>query len=237
MTYQIRDWNAHFENNKSREIDRCSFVCLPNKQHGMGFRRIMAELDGATIYGVWVCIVAACSQQSSPRQGWLTEDGRKTGTPWAAADIALKIGRPTAEVDRCLSVVASPRVGWLAAREVPAGCPSDPPEPPDDNPPATPEGRKEGTEGNGRNRSECSGLKTKATLAEIKLHCAKAGIPDSDAEWFFHKCEGCGWTNNGKPIKSWVGTLTAWKMAGYLPSQKKNPTAQHGPPLKVKRLN
>lgn len=141
----------HFENNKSREIDRCSFVCLPNKQHGMGFRRIMAELDGATIYGVWVCIVAACSQQSSPRQGWLTEDGKKTGPPWAAADIALKIGRPTAEVDRCLSLVASPRVGWLAAREVPVNCPPEAHEPPDSSPPTTLEGRKEGTE---QNRTE-----------------------------------------------------------------------------------
>lgn len=146
MTYQIRDWNRNFENNKSREIDRCSFVCLPNKQHGMGFRRIMAELDGGTIYGVWVCIVAACSQQEAPRAGWLTEDGKKTGAAWGASDIALKIGRPTNEIERCLSVVASPRVGWLATHEVPVNCPSTADEPPADSPPTTLEGRKEGTE-------------------------------------------------------------------------------------------
>lgn len=150
MTYQIRDWNRNFENNKSREIDRCSFVCLPNKQHGMGFRRIMAELDGATIYGIWVCIVAACSQQEAPRLGWLTEDGRKNGAAWGASDIALKIGRPTNEIERCISVVSSPRIGWLAAIELPADCPPSADEVPADSPPTTLEGRKEENRRNGR---------------------------------------------------------------------------------------
>lgn len=116
----------------------------------MGFRRIMAELDGATIYGIWVCIVAACSQQEAPRLGWLTEDGRKNGAAWGASDIALKIGRPTNEVERCISVVSSPRIGWLAAHEVPSNCPPDADEVPTDSPPTTLEGRKEQNRRNGR---------------------------------------------------------------------------------------
>lgn len=60
----------------------------------------------------------------------------------------------------------------------------------------------------------------KPTVEEVKLYCAKSGIPESDAVWFFNKCEGNGWTNGGKKIKRWGPTLTSWKAAGYLPSQK-----------------
>lgn len=58
------------------------------------------------------------------------------------------------------------------------------------------------------------------TLEEVKLGCAKTGVPESDAIWFWNKCEGNGWTNGGKPIKSWAHTIASWKAAGYLPSQK-----------------
>lgn len=62
--------------------------------------------------------------------------------------------------------------------------------------------------------------KRKATLEEVKLCCAKTGLPDSDAEWFWNKCEGNGWTNGGKPIVSWTHVIGSWKAAGYFPSQK-----------------
>ena len=58
------------------------------------------------------------------------------------------------------------------------------------------------------------------TLEEVKLCCAKTGLPESDAEWFWNKCEGNGWTNGGKPIKRWPNVIASWKAAGYLPSQK-----------------
>jgi hypothetical protein len=62
--------------------------------------------------------------------------------------------------------------------------------------------------------------KRKATLEEVKLCCVKAGLPESDAVWFWNKCEGNGWTNGGKPILSWPHTIASWKAGGYMPSQK-----------------
>lgn len=87
--------------------------------------------------------------------------------------------------------------------------------------------------------------KPKPTVEEIKAHCVKLGLPESDGEWFFHKCEGSGWTNNGKPIRSWAGTISAWKLANYMPSQKQKhghrlnhskPAAPTEKPLPIKRL-
>jgi uncharacterized phage protein (TIGR02220 family) len=115
MVYQVKDWNVHFENNKSRERDCCSYACVPNKQHGMSFSRIMLESDGAAIYGIWQLIVGACSQQRKPRNGWLTDNGHPAGTPWAPEDLAMKFRRPVDEIARALTVLCSDRVGWISA--------------------------------------------------------------------------------------------------------------------------
>lgn len=64
------------------------------------------------------------------------------------------------------------------------------------------------------------------TIEEVKLVVAKCGLPESDAIWFWNKCEANGWTNGGQKIKSWVHVIAAWKAAGYMPSQKSNKQQQ-----------
>ena len=61
---------------------------------------------------------------------------------------------------------------------------------------------------------------TPPTIEEVKEFCPTVGIPDTDADWFFYKGQGNGWTNGGKPMKDWKATLRSWKAGGYLPSQK-----------------
>lgn len=63
---------------------------------------------------------------------------------------------------------------------------------------------------------------TTPTLDEVRRYCSDRGVPERDAEWFFYKCEGNGWTNGGRKIKSWTATIMSWKSAGYLPSQKQS---------------
>lgn len=71
-----------------------------------------------------------------------------------------------------------------------------------------------GEEGMGKQK------KAKASSAEVAEFFAAEELPDSDAEWFFHKCEGNGWTNNGKPIRDWKATVRQWRCAKILPSLK-----------------
>jgi hypothetical protein len=49
----------------------------------------------------------------------------------------------------------------------------------------------------------------------------KKGLTAEDGSWFFWKCEGCDWTNNGKPIKNWKATVMSWEIARVFPSQKR----------------
>lgn len=94
----------------------------------MGFSRIMSQPDGAAIYGIWHCILGACSQQLQ-RAGWLTSDGHQTGTAWAPDDLSIKFRRPIEEIERALEVLCSEKVGWIlkhecppTARQLPANC-------------------------------------------------------------------------------------------------------------------
>lgn len=153
MIYRVRGWNEHFENNKSRERDECSFICVPNAQGGIGFNRIMREPDGAAIYGIWCLLIGKLSRQKrhvtgdtkgdgSPilsRQGYLTEDGRPDGSPLTADDLSICWHRPVAEIQHALDFLSDPahKVCWIeavspsvptecppSARLVPAECPS-----------------------------------------------------------------------------------------------------------------
>lgn len=62
--------------------------------------------------------------------------------------------------------------------------------------------------------------KSKGTYEEVAEFCKSIGLPESDAEYFFNKCEGNGWLNGGKKIKDWRATIRSWKAAGYMPSTK-----------------
>jgi hypothetical protein len=113
FVYRIPRWNETFENAKSRGYAKCSYVCMPNKQDGLGLQRILAEEDGASIFGIWCLILQACSRQGKHRDGWLTDDGHVTGEPWGSDDLAFRWRRKPEEVERALSLLSSDKVGWL----------------------------------------------------------------------------------------------------------------------------
>ncbi len=145
MKLQVKDWDQHFENFKSRERDKCSFVCVPNKQDGLGFQRVLSEPDGAAIYGVWHMIIGALSRQPKPRKGYLTDSGRVNGEQWTPEDLSMRWRRPIAEIQRALTVLTSPKVGWII--DLDAAHPDDTREVSAAHPPRTlEENRSEGNE-------------------------------------------------------------------------------------------
>lgn len=124
--YQIDGWDDNFENFKSRTIDKCQYLNLPNKQGGSGWSNVMGEADGMAIYGVWVSIATMCSRQRRHevaaggkllREGYLTDNGKKDGRRLSARELSNMFRRPLEEIYRCFQVVSSPAVGWLRLAE------------------------------------------------------------------------------------------------------------------------
>lgn len=58
------------------------------------------------------------------------------------------------------------------------------------------------------------------SLEEVVQYCTRHGLAESDGDWFWYKCEGNGWKNNGKPIVDWQSTVISWKTIKIFPSQK-----------------
>ena len=140
MIYRVKNWDATFENYKSRERNLCSFHIVPNKQTGLGFTRLLCEPDGAAVYGIFHMILGALSQQLAPRHGYLTDTGSPDGYPWTAADLALRFRRPEAEIQRALELLSSDKIGWIKAdstRRVPAEYPPSTRRVPAEYPPST----------------------------------------------------------------------------------------------------
>lgn len=142
-TYRIKDWQKHYENNKSREREVCSWCPIPNKQDGLGYGRLLQEKDGAALYGAFLAVVLVASKQGRPRDGYLTGTGRAEDGPLSSEDLAIvtKVQEPI--IRRMLDVVSCANIGWIetyesGALEVPAKCPPSAPE----------EKRREGNERN-----------------------------------------------------------------------------------------
>ncbi len=143
ITYRIKNWAKHFENSKSRQIDSLSWVPVPNKHDGEGFRTIITESDGLVLYGCWHLILQVASK-CHPRGTLVREDG----TPHTAKSIAIKTGcgNPAA-IQRTLDFCSSLEVGWieLLTKEVTPKCPSSDTQ----VTPPCPRTEGNGTEGNG----------------------------------------------------------------------------------------
>lgn len=59
--YRIRDWDEHFERDRTRQWKSLQWVPIPNKQ-GTGYRKIMREKDGLEIFACWIAMIEIASK-------------------------------------------------------------------------------------------------------------------------------------------------------------------------------
>lgn len=132
--YRIKNWSEHFENNKSKERDRCSWCPIPNKQDGLGYGRLLCMTDGAALYGAFVAVVLVASKQKRPRNGHLTDTGLTDGCPLTASDLSIKTKVESNIIQSMLDACCSEQIGWIellgsetpnskGIRQLPIECP------------------------------------------------------------------------------------------------------------------
>ena len=85
MSYQIIDWNKHYENNRSRQVERLQWVSLPNRHDGEGYSIIMADERAAEVFTAWILLIQVASK-CNPRGSLVRDDG----TPMSLRAISLK---------------------------------------------------------------------------------------------------------------------------------------------------
>ncbi len=72
--YRIKDWETHFENNRSKELKALTWVPMPNKHDGEGYSELVDHEHGEAHFGIW-CALVQIASKCEPR-GTLLRDGR-----------------------------------------------------------------------------------------------------------------------------------------------------------------
>lgn len=110
--YSIRDWDGHFEVSQSKRVTGpLTWVPLPCKHDGLGFRRIMAMDNGAAIYGAWVLLVQVAAK-CTPRGVLADENG-----PFDTTDLQIKTGCAKSVFEEALNILSSKKIGWIIREE------------------------------------------------------------------------------------------------------------------------
>jgi len=106
MAYRIKDWDKHFENNRTKELRRLDWVPIPIKQDGDGYTELLSHRHGAAHFGVWIALVEIAAK-CSPR-GSLLRSGGIEHTPSTLARISRMPSRVIlTAIERLVSI------GWL----------------------------------------------------------------------------------------------------------------------------
>lgn len=59
---RVRDWDANFENNRTRELKEMTWFKAPNSYDGDGFTELIEHENGASHYGAWMVILGIASK-------------------------------------------------------------------------------------------------------------------------------------------------------------------------------
>lgn len=110
--YRIKDWPLHFENAESNKVKKATWVKLPNKHDGKGFRRLSKHPDRVAIFCAWTVILQFASK--CPVRGDLADENG----PLTAQDLADVTDFPVEIFDLAFRVLQEERFGWI--EEIPA---------------------------------------------------------------------------------------------------------------------
>lgn len=108
--WRIKNWDAHFENNKSREVESARWVPIKNKQDGDGYLTLLDFEDGPACYGAFVAMVLLASK-CSPRG----ELRQSNWVPHSVETISRKVHMPVTLIQRAIKHCCNPTVDWMEA--------------------------------------------------------------------------------------------------------------------------
>jgi len=113
MTYSVKDWAANFETDETRKRKALAWVPIPNKQDGLGFKRLASQRDRCELFAAWVLILQIASKGKREERGILARDGQ----PLDAETLSLMTGFPQPVFDRALTFFSDPKQGWLVGTQ------------------------------------------------------------------------------------------------------------------------
>lgn len=200
MTLRIKDWDLHFENNRTRELKNLMWVPFPNNHDGDGFTELISNKNGLAIFGAWVLIVQVASK-CDPR-GTLLRGNKKDHN---SASLSRMTRGSEQTLKQAIPILLN--IGWLEEIDLKTGIPQEGAIIPH-------EGAQKGREGNGMEGKGNNTQRVKKfippTLIEIESYI-KSKNHNVNPQVFFDYFEAGNWHDSqGKQVKSWKQKLITW---------------------------
>lgn len=209
--YKIRNWNALFENNRSRELKVLNWTVVPNSHDGATYTEMITGLDGPLIFAAWVLMVQVASK-CDPRGTLVRGDGK----PITPLILSLKTRAPIEIFEKCLAWLEN-NSDWLevetANQELTENMSTIPHEPAGiPHPPATipHDVTKKGREGKGMEEKGISRF-APPDILESQIYGEEIGLPSREVEKFVDYYESKGWKIGKSSMKDWKAAMRNWK--------------------------
>lgn len=106
--FLIIDWDQNFEKAQTRKsAANHTWVAMPNKHDGLGFKKLMNHDRGLEVFAIWVLLVQIASKTKI--RGILADDD---GEPYTFEDFSILVGRTKEEFEFAIGVLIS--IKWVS---------------------------------------------------------------------------------------------------------------------------
>jgi len=106
--FRIKDWDEHFENNRTRELKSLSWIPVPNKHDGDGYTELISHEHGAAHLGVWLAILQVASKCEV--RGTLVRDN---GKPHDSISLSRLTRIPKTLIEKATKRLCHEDIGWV----------------------------------------------------------------------------------------------------------------------------
>lgn len=116
--WQIKDWGAVFEDYRSREVARLSFLRFPLDRNSEAYKLLVQTPAGVAAYGVFCALMTVAAR--CPIRGVLADEKG----PLTPERLSVRTGMPTKAIRDAIKRLSAPDVGWLEPANVTDGAPT-----------------------------------------------------------------------------------------------------------------
>ncbi len=205
--YRIKNWPEHYEVSQNKSVKKWSWVPLPIKHDGKGYRRVVARADGVAMLGAWMLIVQVAAK--CPERGVLADrDG-----PLTAEDLAIKTGVPTPIFEEALALFCSERIERMLLED--AAC-AQLALPANDQTLGERSSALELDNQTIPNHTRADQRERKRpqftppTVEEVRAYCRERGYQQVDPQRFCDFYNSKGWMIGKNKMQNWKSSVSGW---------------------------
>lgn len=111
---RIKEWHKNFETERTATFKRRQQLDFSTDINGMSLVWLLNNHDdGPVHFAVWILICEWYASTTPPREGWITHNGKETGVPLEAKDLASIIHISENHVEEALKRLSQPPINWI----------------------------------------------------------------------------------------------------------------------------